>query len=117
MIFGRWFRILARRPQVLTIELIAGDRLALGMKTCNLDEAERMALNWSEDERQELYRALMVRSPKGYDDWHPGRERLVPVALPIAEWKMIEHLCSELAVVAPGGWPSRVLAQIRAKAI
>ena len=117
MIFGRWLRILARRQPALTIGLVANDRLALGMKICNLNEAERTALQWSEDEWQKLYKGLMARNPRGYSSWHPGSESLAPVTLHRAEWKMIDQLCLELAAVATDLWPSRVLAQIRDGAI
>ncbi len=115
MNFGRWFRIVARRSRRLTIELVADDRLRLGMSLCNLNEAERNALQWPADTLEKLYKGLMARNPKGYDGWHPGGESLVPVTLQRTEWKMIEQLCSELAAVATGNWPSRVLAQIRAR--
>ena len=113
MIIGRWLRILVRRQHALTIELVAGDRLMLGMKICNLSEAERSALPWSDEQWQNLYKRLMARNPKGYDGWHPREQTLAPVTLKRTEWQMIEQLCSELAITSTDDWPSRVLAQVQ----
>ena len=113
MIFGRWLRISVRKRQSLTIELVAGDRLILGMKLCNLNDAERKALPWSDAELQTLYKRLMARNPKGYDGWHPRGEARVPITLQRAEWKMIEQLCSILAVASTDRWLLRVLGQVR----
>ena len=116
MFFGKLLHWLVGRPQVLTIDLIASDRMALGMKIMDLDNEKCAALNWSQDERQKLYDALMARSPKGYDGWHPTDEKLSTVTLAKTEWVMVERLCSELVSPESEGWPSRVLSQIRAKA-
>lgn len=113
MIIGRWLRILFRPPRALTIELVAGDRLMLGMKICNLSEAERSVLPWSDAEWQKLFKRLMARNSRGYDGWHPRGPALVPVTLQRTEWQMIEQLCSELAITSTDSWPSRVLTQIR----
>lgn len=115
MIFGRWLRIVARRSRLLTIELVASDRLRLGMKLCNLNEAERRMLQWPDDALERLYRALMARNPRGYESWHPGRERMVPVSLEPTQWKMIVQLCTELVTTTTDDWPTRVMAQIGAR--
>ena len=115
MIFGRLFRTWAGRPQLLTVDLDADDRMALGTIFSNLSEEECAALDWSIHQRQKLFEALMAYSPKGYDAWRAGEETLVPVTLPMADWKMVERLCSELVTAAPYSWSLRVLMVIRAK--
>lgn len=115
MVLGDWFRRIFCRHRCRTIELIAGDRLALGRAICRLTNAEEAALPWPGDDTQKLFKDLMARSPKGYDGWHPGGVQLVPVNLSIAEWRMIMHICNQQAVLAPDDWPSRVLATIEGK--
>ena len=117
MIFGRVLQLLLRRPQVLTIDLVARDRMALGMKIVNLTDEQCAALDWSQIERKKLFQALMARSPKGYDGWHPTDERLSAATLALSEWKMIERLCLGLVSTEGESWPLRVSNRIRAKEI
>lgn len=114
MVLGDWLLRLFRR-QVLTIDLIADDRLALGGAICRLTRAETAALPWPSDETLKLYKKLLARNPKGYDGWHPGSVQLVPVSMPVAEWKMIMHICAQQVATAPDDWPARVLTTIEGK--
>lgn len=116
MIFGNLLSRLAGRPQVLTIDLIARDRMALAKEIMNLSDEQCASLNWSQHERKKLAKALMVRNPKGYDGWHPTDDELFAVALAECEWEMVERLCSELVSTESDGWPERVLSRIKAKA-
>jgi hypothetical protein len=113
MLFARLLHLLRRRPRVLTIDLIACDRMALAIKIVNLDDQDCATLNWSQDERKNLFRALMVRSSKGYDGSHPGDEVLSAATLALSEWIMVERLCSEIVSTEAGSWPERVLSRIR----
>lgn len=115
MVLGDWLRRIFRRHRLLTIELIAGDRLALGRAICRLTAAEDAARPWPSDDMQELFKKLMARNPKGYDGWHPGGVQLVPVSLSMAEWRMIMHICNQQVVIAPDDWPQRMLATIDGK--
>lgn len=116
MFFAKLLRRLTGKPQVLTIDLIARDRMAMAEKIRNLSDEQCASLNWSKQERKRLGEALMVRNPKGYDGWHPTDEELFTVALAECEWEMVERLCSELVSTESNGWPVRVLSRIRAKA-
>ena len=113
VVLGNW---IFRRHRLLTIELIADDRLALGRAICRLAAAEGAARPWSSDDMQKLFKKLMARNPKGYDGWHPGDVQLVPVSLSIAEWRMIMRICTQQSALAPDDWPPRVLAMIEGKA-
>lgn len=115
--FSKLLRLLARRPQVITIDLIARDRLDLGMKIVNLNDEQCAALSWSQQERKKLYEALIAHSPKGYDGWHPTDEELFSVRLTQSEWGMVERLCSDLVSAEADGWPERVLSRIQANAV
>lgn len=116
MFFGNLLRQLLRKPQALTIDLIASDRMALATKIINLREEQCASLHLSEQERNKLGKALMVRNPKGYDGWHPTDEELFTVTLEKTQWEMVERLCSEVVSTESSGWPERVLSRIRAKA-
>ncbi|MFC3174045.1 hypothetical protein ACFOD9_07275 [Novosphingobium bradum] len=116
MLLGDCFRRLGRKPRLLTIELVAGDRMALGRTICRFTRAERAALPWPDAHTARLYERLMARNPRGYDGWHPGGEQRVPVRLSAAQWRMVDHLCTQQLAATPNAWPSRILAAIGASA-
>jgi len=115
VVLGDFLRRTFCRHSVLTIDLIADDRLALGRAICRLTNPEEAALPWPTGDTQKLFKNLMARNPKGYDGWHPGGVQLVPVALPKAEWRMVKQICTQQTVLEPDGWPARVLATIDGK--
>jgi hypothetical protein len=117
MIFSNLVRQLLRRPPIRTIDLIASDRMALGNKIRHLSAEQCASLNWSQQERDKLGEALMVRNPKGYDGWHPTDDELFTVILTESQWDMVERLCSDLVSAKSDGWPERVLSRIRANAV
>lgn len=112
MSLNQWIRKLDRKFTGLTIELVAHDRFSLGSRICDLTENDLQLLEWSDEQRRDLYSGLMARNPRGYVGWHPSDEELVPVTLRRSEWRMIASLCAHLIRAAPETWHVRVVERI-----